>query len=41
MPRLRQVRCALRLEYDDLDDRVVELAAPTGRAMDVMQMVDE
>ena len=32
---------ALRLEYDDVDDRVVEIAAPAGQAMDVMQMVDK
>jgi alkylhydroperoxidase family enzyme len=32
---------ALRLEYDDVDDRVVEIAAPAGQAMDVMKMVDE
>jgi len=32
---------ALRLEYDDVDDRVVEIAAPSGQAMDVMQMVDK
>ncbi|MEL6663990.1 MAG: carboxymuconolactone decarboxylase family protein [Pseudomonadota bacterium] len=31
---------ALRLEYDDVDERVVEIAAP-GEAGDVMGMVDE
>ncbi|MEM1150608.1 MAG: carboxymuconolactone decarboxylase family protein [Pseudomonadota bacterium] len=31
---------ALRLEYDDVDERVVEIAAP-GDAGDVMGMVDE
>jgi alkylhydroperoxidase family enzyme len=33
---------ALRLEYDDVDDRVVELADPSGRfgGLDVMAMVD-
>ena len=41
MPRLRQVRCALRLEYDDVDDRITEIAAPASQAMDVMQMVDK
>ena len=32
---------ALRLEYDDIDERIVEVAAPTGGSDDVMQMVDE
>jgi len=32
---------ALRLEYDDVDERVVEVAAPEGAATDVMNMVDE
>jgi alkylhydroperoxidase family enzyme len=32
---------ALRLEYDDVDDRVVEIAAPAGQTMDVMRMVDK
>jgi len=32
---------ALRLEYDDVDDRVVEIAAPTGGDDDVMNMVDK
>jgi alkylhydroperoxidase family enzyme len=34
---------ALRLEYDDVDDRVVEVADPRGRlaGLDVMAMVDE
>jgi len=33
---------ALRLEYDDVDDRIVEVAAPTGATAnnDVMRMVD-
>src|SRR5262249_57520412 len=31
---------ALRLEYDDVDERVTEVTAPTGTAMDVMRMVD-
>lgn len=31
---------ALRLEYDDVDERVVEIAAPTGSSNDVMNMVD-
>lgn len=33
---------ALRLEYDDVDDRVVEVADPAGRraGLDVMAMVD-
>ncbi len=31
---------ALRLEYDDVDERVREIAAPTGAAADVMNMVD-
>ena len=33
---------ALRLEYDDVDDRIVEVAAPTGATSnnDVMRMVD-
>ena len=32
---------ALRLEYDDVDERVVEIAAPEGAADDVMSMVDK
>jgi alkylhydroperoxidase family enzyme len=33
---------ALRLEYDDVDERVVEVPAPSaGAAQDVMAMVDE
>ena len=34
---------ALRLEYDDVDDRVVEVADPNGEfaGLDVMSMVDE
>ena len=31
---------ALRLEYDDVDERIVEIAAPRGGADDVMSMVD-
>ena len=31
---------ALRLEYDDVDERVTEVAAPGGAAVDVMRMVD-
>jgi alkylhydroperoxidase family enzyme len=31
---------ALRLEYDDVDDRIVEIAAPEGSSYDVMSMVD-
>ena len=31
---------ALRLEYDDIDERIVEIAAPTGGSDDVMGMVD-
>ncbi|MDG2303495.1 MAG: carboxymuconolactone decarboxylase family protein [Candidatus Binatia bacterium] len=30
---------ALRLEYDDVDDRVTEVAAPEGASMDVMAAV--
>lgn len=32
---------ALRLEYDDVDDPVVEVPAPDGKSMDVMSAVDE
>ena len=32
---------ALRLEYDDVDERVVEIAAPSGASDDVMNMVDD
>ena len=32
---------ALRLEYDDVDERVVEIAAPKGASSDVMSMVDD
>ena len=32
---------ALRLEYDDVDDRIVEVAAPKGASADVMAMVDQ
>ncbi|MGB1140510.1 MAG: carboxymuconolactone decarboxylase family protein [Halioglobus sp.] len=31
---------ALRLEYDDVDERIVEIAAPEGASEDVMNMVD-
>ena len=31
---------ALRLEYDDVDERIVEIAAPAGGSDDVMNMVD-
>jgi alkylhydroperoxidase family enzyme len=31
---------ALRLEYDDVDERVVEVAAPQAASSDVMAMVD-
>jgi alkylhydroperoxidase family enzyme len=31
---------ALRLEYDDVEERVTEVPAPDGAAMDVMRMVD-
>jgi len=31
---------ALRLEYDDVEDRIVEVPAPKGDAQDVMSMVD-
>lgn len=32
---------ALRLEYDDVDERIVEIAAPTSASDDVMAVVDE
>ncbi|MDC0362411.1 carboxymuconolactone decarboxylase family protein [Halioglobus sp.] len=32
---------ALRLEYDDVDERVVEIAAPEQDSIDVMSMVDQ
>lgn len=32
---------ALRLEYDDVDERVVEIAAPAEASDDVMNMVDK
>ena len=32
---------ALRLEYDDVDERVVEIAAPDATDNDVMRMVDD
>ena len=31
---------ALRLEYDDVDERIVEIAAPAGVEQDAMRMVD-
>jgi alkylhydroperoxidase family enzyme len=31
---------ALRLEYDDVDERIVEVPAPAGSAYDVTNMVD-
>jgi len=31
---------ALRLEYDDVDERIVEIAAPRGADQDAMRMVD-
>ena len=31
---------ALRLEYDDVDERIVEIAAPKGASQDVMAAVD-
>lgn len=31
---------ALRLEYDDIDERIVEIAAPADGQQDVMSMVD-
>jgi alkylhydroperoxidase family enzyme len=39
---MHAVMCrALRLEFDDVDERIVEVAAPTGSSSDVMQMVDQ
>lgn len=32
---------ALRLEYDDVDERIVEIPAPEGSSGDVMSMVDD
>jgi len=32
---------ALRLEYDDVDERIVEIAAPGSASADVMRMVDQ
>lgn len=32
---------ALRLEYDDVDERIVEVVAPDGGTDDVMNMVDQ
>ena len=31
---------ALRLEYDDVDERIVEIAAPAGGEQDAMRMLD-
>jgi len=31
---------ALRVEYDDVDERIVEIAAPAGADNDVMGLVD-
>ncbi|MFT5794732.1 MAG: alkylhydroperoxidase family enzyme, partial [Saprospiraceae bacterium] len=31
---------ALRLEYDDIPERIVEIAAPAEGSIDVMKMVD-
>jgi hypothetical protein len=31
---------ALRLEYDDVDERIVEIAAPKDASQDVMAAVD-
>ena len=31
---------ALRLEYDDVDDPIMEVPAPAGASHDVMAMVD-
>jgi hypothetical protein len=40
-PEMHATICrALRLEYDDVDERVTEVAAPGGAATDVMRMVD-
>lgn len=39
---MHAVMCrALRLEYDDVDERVVEVAAPAAASADVMAMVDK
>jgi alkylhydroperoxidase family enzyme len=32
---------ALRLEFDDIDERIVEVPAPSGNRVDVMRMVDQ
>ena len=32
---------ALRLEYDDVDERIVDVVAPDGGTDDVMNMVDQ
>lgn len=32
---------ALRLEYDDVEERIVEIAAPEQHSIDVMSMVDQ
>ncbi|MEH6583644.1 MAG: carboxymuconolactone decarboxylase family protein [Halioglobus sp.] len=39
---MHAVMCrALRLEYDDVDERIVEIAAPDDGSDDVMSMVDD
>ena len=39
---MHAVMCrALRLEFDDIDERIVEVAAPAGSSADVMRMVDQ
>ncbi len=39
---MHAVMCrALKLEYDDVPERIVEIAAPSGESMDVMKMVDK
>jgi alkylhydroperoxidase family enzyme len=39
---MHAVMCrALRLEYDDVPERIVEIAAPAGGSTDVMRMVDQ
>jgi hypothetical protein len=32
---------ALRLEFDDIDERIVEVPAPSAKSVDVMRMVDQ
>ena len=40
MYRLHATMCrALRLEYDNVDERIVELAAPIGANQDVMAQI--